>query len=115
MWPFKKKPTPPPKPVVRYGTTNLQVGDECVCVRGDEHTVTHQKLLQKGGVYKVTEVTCDHEPAAGGYGGPWVRVLECDLVWSADRFRKVVKPSILTQVMEPVDLDVKRVKEEAYL
>jgi len=121
MWPFRKPPPPEPPRELHYGTTELQVGDECVCVDDRPHGHTHQKLLSARSVYKVREVAIGDIGSPGGYCGPWIRldgiVPVGDRFWVCDRFEKVIKlekkSSILTQVMEPAGLDVAKEKREA--
>ena len=131
MWPFKK-PKPTPKPSCDgsndskktwFAPTSLQIGDDCICVCDDPHSTTHQTLLVLGKQYKVRDIQvagiggCDAETKTG-FGGPWVKVIGVtpikDCAWTASRFEKVVKTSILTQVMEPVDLDLEKLNEEVY-
>ena len=130
MWPFKKQPPPtappssPPPPTPYFGTTTLQVGDECVCINDEEHRNTHQKLLVRGQVYKVRDVhivDAKHGMARDGYSGPWIRVEGItpinDASWFCRRFQKVTRQasSIIAKVSEPAPgLDVEKEKVDAY-
>lgn len=116
MWPFKKKPSKPT--VVRYGTTELQIGDACICVDDHPHEWTHQKLLMTGSRYTVRDVHCDRKGNESGYGGPFIRLVEVlptdDVSWSCGRFRKAVKPpSIVEKVSRPADFDIVKERELA--
>ena len=124
MWPFTKKvppaPPPPEPPVLNFGTTDLQVGDECVCVDDEPHRETHQKLLTVGRTYKVRDVTIARpgDRVPGPYGGPWIKVEGVlpigDSGWLCRRFKKVKKETIIEQVSVPADLDIKKEKADAY-
>lgn len=117
MWPFKKPPPPPPAPPVRYGTTTLQVGDECVCVDDASHAATRQKLLTRGCRYIVRSVDCEGT-TPNGYGGPFVRLVGLnptnDSKWDCRRFEKVIKNSIIERVKADAGLDVEKEREGAY-
>lgn len=123
MWPFKKKPEPPAgygEKNLEYSTTELQVGDNCVCIGDRPHKFTHQKLLTLGATYKVRDVTLGDN--GEGYGGPYI-ALEgifpaSNGVWACERFKKALKlraPGIVEKVKEPIveDFDVKKERELA--
>lgn len=116
MWPFKKKPE---LEKLYYSTTALQVGDDCVCKIDRPHDKTHQKLLSKGTCYKVRSVFLGETENL--YGGPFISLEGIypinDAAWDCLRFDKVIRQKseefIVTQVLEPVGLDVEKERELA--
>ena len=120
MWPFKKTPPPPPpEPPPRtkwFSTTELATGDECVCINDRPHDYTHQKLLTKGNVYTVRDVSIGGNTSS--YGGPFIRLVGIvpihDQRWDCVRFKKVIKKTIIDLVSVPAGLDVEKEKIDAY-
>ena len=102
MWPFRNKP-----PIIRYGVTTLQVGDECICVDDSPHTETHQKLLAKGQRYTVSLVEVN-DGTKHGYGGPFITLRGINpagnLNWNCKRFEKAINRTsdIIAKVSEPI-------------
>jgi hypothetical protein len=124
---LKKPPPTSPEPPKYFITTELQIGDHCVCVDDRPNTFSHQKLLSKGKVYKVERVCVSGNSSnvpftKEGFGGPYIAVEGIhpsnNGLWACDRFEKVVKPekktSVEDWVKEPTGLDLKKTKEEAY-
>lgn len=119
---WKKKTPDPPKQPTSFGVTELQVGDDCVCVEDSPHNITHQKLLILGELYKVRTVSIwtKNDRFCKDYGGPWIRVDGVfpigDSAWFCSRFEKAVKKKteISDWVKEPTGLDLEKEKEGAY-